>query len=292
MKISIFSNSQMSSCASCKNITSNERCPNKPLKGIILCGKHARAKNLRLWKDVNKLDSKALIIQKIWRGYLIRSWLTFSGPGVLKREVCHNEDELVTLDEKSKLNPLDYIAFEENSKVFWFDIRSLVEICRRSLRPTNPYTREPLSHDTRQRLRKLCVRRFNRKLSNCHSTRSDVTFEEKLKCQWMYVCQIMEENGFSDMSPMYFTTLSRLQLFIFISFIHKDLLSWACEHESRASRRYEYLHIFKKLIKAYGPNINSQRLSFLTGRAITSILNDCFDNYSICFMIMSSLYRL
>jgi hypothetical protein len=292
MKISIFTNSQMTSCASCKNITTNERCPNKPLKGIILCGKHVRAKKLRLWKDVNNLDSKAVKIQKLWRGYLIRSWLTFSGPGVLKRSLCHNEDELVTMDEKTKLNPLDYIAFEENSKVFWFDIRSLVEICRRSLRPTNPYTREPLSHDTRQRLRKLCVRRFNRKLSNCHSIRTDVTLEEKLKCQWMYVCQIMEESGFSDMSPMYFTTLSRLQLFIFISFIHKDLLSWACEHENRGSRRYEYLNIFKKLIKAYNPNINSQRLSFLTGRAITSILNDCSDNYSICFMIMSSLYRL
>lgn len=292
MKISIFSNSQMSTCASCKNLKSNERCTNKPLKGLILCGKHVRVKNLRLWKDINKLDGKAIKIQKLWKGYVIRSWLEFSGPGVLKRSVCHNEDEIVTLDEKYKISPLDYIAFEENSKVFWFDIRSLVEICKRSLRPTNPYTREPLSHDTRQRLRKLCVRRYTRKLPNSHNSQINTSFEERLKCQWLYVCQIMEENGFSDMSPMYFTTLSRLQLFIFISFIHKDLLSWACEHESRQSRRYEYLNIFKKLVKTYGPNINSQRFSLLIGRAITSILNDCPDNYSICFMIMSSLYRL
>jgi hypothetical protein len=212
----------MMSCVSCKNKTSSERCENKPLKGLILCGKHVRVKNLRLWKDVNNLDSKVILIQKLWRGYLVRSWLTMSGPGVLKRSVCHNEDEIVTLDEKHKVNPFDYIGFEENSKVFWFDVRSLVEICKRTLKPTNPYTREPLTTNTRQRLRKICIRRYARKMSNYHNQQSSLSFEEKLELQWMYICQILEENCFFDTSPMYFTAMSRIQLFIFISFIYKD----------------------------------------------------------------------
>jgi hypothetical protein len=80
-------------CASCKNKKSNERCASKPLKGMVLCGKHAKSKNLRLWKNVNGLDDKARLIQKIWRGYSIRHWLKIAGPGVLNRAVCHNNEE-------------------------------------------------------------------------------------------------------------------------------------------------------------------------------------------------------
>lgn len=292
MKISIFSNSQMITCVSCKNKTSNDRCTNKPLKGLVLCGTHVRVKRLRLWKDVNKLDSKAIAIQKLYRGYMVRSWLAISGPGVLKRSVCHNEDEIVTLDEKNKINPFDYFAFEENSKVFWFDVRTLVEICKRTLRPTNPYTREPLSNNTRQRLRKICIRRLARKITNLHNHDQTLSFEEKLESQWLYICQIIEENCFFDVSPMYFTSLSRIQLFVFISFFYKDMLSWASEHYTRESRRYIYLNRVRRLVKAYGPRISSQTLGYFIALTLAGILNDCSDNYPICFMIMSSLYRL
>jgi len=292
MKISILRNSEMTTCVSCKNKTSNDRCENKPLKGLILCGKHVRVKNLRLWKDVNNLDSKVVLIQKLWRGYLVRSWLCMSGPGVLKRSVCHNEDEIVTLDEKDKVNPFDYIGFEENSKVFWFDVRSLVEICKGTLKPTNPYTREPLSVNTRQRLRKICIRRYSRKISNYHNQHPNLSFDQKLESQWMYICQILEENSFFDVSPMYFISLSRIQLFIFISFIYKDMLAWASEHKSRDSRRYMYLSRIKKVVRAYGPRVSSQILGYCIAVTLAGILNDCVENYPLCFMIMSSLYRL
>jgi hypothetical protein len=84
---------------------------------MILCGKHAKVKNLRLWKDVNNLDDKAVIIQKVWRGHSVRDWLRIAGPGVLNRSVCHNDEELVTMDEKKSVNPFDYFAFEEGGKV-------------------------------------------------------------------------------------------------------------------------------------------------------------------------------
>jgi hypothetical protein len=280
------------SCSSCKNATSIERCTNKPLKGLIVCGKHAKVRNPRLWKDVNKLDSKAVIIQKIWRAYSIRQWIRLAGPGVLNRSICHNEEELVTLDNKKSVSPLDYFAFEEKDKIYWFDVRSISENGISTVNPINPYTREPLSIETRQRLRKLCIKRHQRKLENIHDVSNRRTVGEIVDNTWIYVCQVIEENGFFGLSHIYFTSLNKTQLFIFSSILRQDLIAWAAEHTDRTSRRYRYVFWVKRLIDEHSTEISSLRLTYLTGRVLVTMLNDCSDNYSICFIIMSALNRL
>jgi len=280
------------SCVSCKNQTSFDRCTNRPLKGLIFCGKHVKVKSPRIWKDVNNLDSKAVRIQKVWRGYSLRQWLLLAGPGVLKRSICHNDEELVTLEDKESVNPLDYFAFEENEKVYWFDIRSLSENCMTKVDPTNPYTREPISIETRRRLRALCVKRDRNKLENMHNTRGSRTVDEIIHTTWINICQIIIENGFFEMSPLYFVSLNRSQLFIFISILRQDLTAWAAEHTNPKSRRYRYVFWMKRLIDEYSKGMDLPRVSYLTGRVLTAILNDVPNNYPVCFIIMSALHRL
>jgi len=280
------------SCVSCRNSKSVERCTNKAAKGLVLCGKHARVRNPRLWKDVNNLDDRAILIQKVWRGHSIRSWLKLAGPGVLNRTKCHNEEEIVTMDDKKSVNPFDYFAFEERDKVYWFDVRSISENCMAKVDPSNPYTREPLTIDTRQRLRKLCIRRHQKKLENVHDTTTPRNVNEIILTTWVYVCQVIEENGFFGMSPLYFTSLNRTQLFIFNSILQQDLIAWAAEHKDKLSRRYRYVFWIKRLLNEHASGTETLRLSYLTGRVIVTILNDCSNHYSICFMIMSSLHRI
>ena len=280
------------SCVSCKNQSSFDRCTNRPLKGLIFCGKHVKVKSPRIWKDVNNLDVKAVHIQKVWRGYSLRKWLVLAGPGVLKRSVCHNDEELVTLEDKQSVNPLDYFAFEENEKVYWFDIRSLSENCMTKVDPTNPYTREPISIETRRRLRALCVKRDRNKLENMHNARGSRTVDEIIHTTWINICQIIIENGFFEMSPLYFVSLNRPQLFIFISILRQDLIAWAAEHTNPKSRRYRYVFWMKRLIDEYSKGMDLPRVSYLTGRVLTAILNDVPNNYPICFIIMSALHRL
>lgn len=279
-------------CASCKNKTSTDQCSSKPLKGMILCGKHAKVKNLRLWKDVNSLDDKAVIIQKIWRGYSVRHWLKIAGPGVLNRSVCHNDEELVSMDEKTSVSPLDYFSFEEGGKVYWFDIRSLSENCMLKVEPLNPYTREPLTIDTRRRMRQLCIKRHRKNLNNMHDVSNKRSVDEIILSTWTHVCQIIIENGFFDMSPLYFTSLNSTRLFIFNTIIQKDLVAWAAEHTSKLSRRHRYVFWMKRLLGEFATGVDTTRLVYLTGRVLVTILNDCSDNYGICFIIMSALHRL
>ena len=278
-------------CGSCKNKTSDERCPSKPLRGLIFCGKHARVKSPRIWKDVNQLDHKIIPIQKLWRGYILRKWLKLAGPGVLNRTICHNDEELVTMDDKKSVSPLDYFAFTENDKVYWFDVRSIVGACIFSVTPTNPYTRQDLSIDTRQRLRRLCIMRQRRKILNEH-TESKRNIGEVLKASWTYICQIIIENGFFDMSPLYFMSLNKTQLYVFITMIRNDMIALAAEHTSPESRRHKYVYWLKRLQDQHESNVSVIELSYFTSKILSTILNDLMEPYPMCFIIMSAMHRL
>jgi len=94
--------------------------------------------------------------------------LKLAGEGVLNRKDCHNTEELVTMDEKGKLHPLDYFSFREADKLWWFDVRSLYHILKRSPKPENPYTRQALSIETRRRLRDVCRIRKKLTIDNYH----------------------------------------------------------------------------------------------------------------------------
>lgn len=159
------------------------------------------------------------------------------------------------------------------------------------LDPTNPYTRQPLSIDTRQRLRKICIRRNRRHLENLYDAKSKSPGEVILSA-WTYMCQIIIENGFFEMSPLYFTELNRSQLFVFVSILQKDIIAWAGEHKNPQSRRHRYIYWITRLMKEYAKGIDTQNYSYLVGRVLVTILNDYSDNYPICFMIMSALHRL
>ena len=280
-------------CGSCKNKSTDEQCSNRPLKGLIFCGKHVKVKNPRMWNTVNHLDDKAIKIQKLWRGYSVRDMIRLAGPGALNRSVCHNDEELVTLEDKKRVSPLEYFAFEENSKVYWFDIKTVIELARTVLIPKNPYTREPLSIETRQRLRKIRIKRWVRKMDNSYqNNRTQPTVEEVISISWINVCQIIEENGFFDMSHLYFTSMNRTQLLIFNTIFLQDLVAWAAEHDPLFSVRYKCIAKVKTFIKFFQTETNNQRLSYMTAKLLVNILNNFVDNYALCFMIMSALHRI
>lgn len=281
----------LGTCMSCKSKISTERCTSKTLRGLEFCGKHVRVKNPRLWHDVNNIVPKITKITKIWRGYSIRKQLELAGPGVLKRSLCHNDEELVSGDEKDKLHPLLYFAFEENNKVWWFDIRTLCQCLNQKLHPENPYTRQPLTIDVRKRLRSLYNLRQRSGLPIKYDT---VKPPMEILCneRWMRISQIIEENGFYDINPQLFTTLNRTELYILLMLMIGDCVGWVAEHKGRDSRRTKYLFCLQNLAKKRSAMTSQLEYSYCVSGMFLSILNDCVDPYTICFMIMSAMYRL
>jgi hypothetical protein len=263
------------SCHSCKNTTSNDRCSHERLVGSLFCGIHSKLKKKRIWADVNNVHPKVILIQKIWRGYSVRNYLSLCGP----RTMCRNTEEIVSLEEK--IYPLDYFSFEEAGSVYWFDVRSLFDYI--STNPTNPYTRQPLSLDVRRRLRKICILRIIRKWPVRYQTVRTQT--EITESNWNHISRIMEENGFYDMNSLYFTSLNDIQLHYFLRLILTDLTAWASHHTCRYSRRLKYIFWIRNCIQHHS---NSHSVS----SNLLKILHDAKDPYELCFIIMASRHRL
>ena len=279
-------------CASCKNKTSLEQCPSQAIKGILFCGKHAKAKVKRIWAEVNNGNKYAVLLQKVWRGYFLRKRLKLAGEGVLNRKECHNTEELVTLDDKNKLHPIDYFSFREADKLYWFDVRSLYQILKRSPKPENPYTRQALTIETRRRLRDVCRIRKKLELENYHDPPRPDYFADLVNEKWLTVCQIIEENGFFDMNHLLFSSLNRSQLYVLLNLIQMDMVAFATEHSIR-SPRYHYIHWLRTCLSNFEKNrTNRLQCSWSVSKVLLSILYDCSETYPVCFIIVSALTRL
>ena len=279
----------MSTCSSCKSKTSKEQCSAKSVGDTLFCRRHVKVREPRLWATVNNIGPKTILIQKAWRGYSVRKWIKLAGPGALNRDVCHNDEELLSLDDKKSVSPLSYFAFEEAGKVYWFDVRTIIRHCLKDL--TNPYTRQPLTIETRKRLRKLGVMRWRKKLPY-HENSEKQTVSETITEQWTMMCQIIEENGFFDVRPSVFASLNRSQLYVFLLMITNDLKAWGAEHKGKYSVRHKYSVWTLKIVKLFSPAVHPLKIQFMVGKVLLNILNDCPDPYNVCFIIMASLFRL
>lgn len=279
-------------CASCKNISSNDRCTSTSLAGISLCGRHAKVRSPRVWVVVNNIDLKIILISKLWRGYFVRKQLSLAGPGVLNRSVCNNTEELVSLEPISTVNIIDYFGFEEDSKIYGFDVRTMLDVLHRNIFPTNPYTRQPIKLDVRKRLRQIYTYRLRNKIENTYENNILKTHDAILINRWMQLSQIAEENGFFNIHPNLFLELNKTQLYILLKLIQNDLKTWSAEHKHIYSKRFTYVFWVNNILKKFDNANYTNEYSFYTSSIILSILYDSGDPYTICFIIMSALYRL
>jgi len=274
---------------SCRSKSSNERCKSARIKGLTLCGRHVKSKEPRLWHIVNNLDPKVTLISKMWRGYAVRIRLRRAGPGVLKRSLCHNEEELVTMESKDKYDPFEFFSFQEGDKIWWFDVRSIISCLDRNINPINPYTRQPLSLDTRQRLRSVFKHRIFNQMSTSHSPQR-YTLQDVVDRNWLRVCQVLHENGFEDIEPRIFSRLSKSDLLVIIGFLVVDMRILAEEHP-KSSKRHRYYAILKR--ERDVSFATSQRtIRLQVSGLISHIMHDMVDVYPFCFLVMSALYRL
>lgn len=278
-------------CTSCKNKTSNERCLSPALKNLQFCGKHAKAKNPRLWSIVNSADRHAVRIQKLWRGWIVRHILKLAGSGVLKRSVCNNEEDVVTFE--SNVHPFDYFSFEEDGFVYWFDSKTLLQITINNLKPSNPYTRKELSIETRKRFKEFIVHRKFRHLPLFHEPTYLRDHDKLVLMYWVTICQILEENIFIDVNPSMFLLLNQAQLWTLVGVLRHDLLLWAKEHKTPHSPRNFYYIWIHNCWKYQTYSIEPLKATLtVVGKTLLKILEISKHNYEVCFKIVSALHSL
>lgn len=284
----------MAICESCKNKNSTDRCTSVAIRGLLFCGRHVKVKNPRIWKVIHKLDERITLISKLWRGYHLRKLIKLAGPGLFDRSKCVNEDELVSLEPIKTVDAFDYFGFEENGKLYGFDIRTLFDTMNRSLKPINPYTRQPLSIENRKRLRDLYAYRVRRKIPVHYENNHLKTTENIITNRWQQISQICEENGFSEpqINPNFFLAKSKIELYTFLRLVYNDMKVWANEHKDSKSRRFHYAFWILNILNKYPSTQNTTEYCFYVSTILLTILYDSVEPYTPCFIIMSALYRL
>ncbi len=74
--------------------------------------------------------------------------------------------------------------------------------------------------------------------------------------------------------------------------INNDLKTWAAEHEPMHSKRYLYVFWTTASLKKFSTQTTVTEYSFFVSSVLLSILYNSVEPYTICFIIMSALYRL
>jgi len=238
-----------------------------------------------LWTDAVRTRTPPLVrAQALVRGWLLRKRVRLAGPGVLSRTNLANDEDLVTCESKDREHPLTYFAFEENGKVWWFSFGTLWRWARQSHDPVNPYTKVPLSQDTRKRLRSMWGYTQHH-YQSVPEEDSDAT--QRLRCRWNIVVQTFLDNGFVDVHPSSFTSLSPNELHAMFVFLERDIDSVMSANDPFRARA---LRLCRRGIQA-STSVNPTLYRLWAVYALMLLLTLHKDPYNMTFLVLSALYR-
>jgi hypothetical protein len=213
----------------------------------------------------------------------MRNRLKKLGTGVLKRSQCHNEEELITMEPIAKIDPFLYFSFEEDNKVWAFEFNGLCRIFMGSILPLNPYTRTPLSYDTRRRIR-WYARYLAKRKDPIYTVR--VSKDETNTYRLYQICQILAENGFEDFRPEYLEILTKEKVSVMRSLIWNMLRDMA--KQKPRWNRYAALFNSRNFMANYHP---LTRLSTMILCVLSDVSNSS-DEYEFCYIFIAAYYQI
>ena len=262
-------------CASVRKKGSDIQCHAKALFGHTLCGRHAKSKRPVLWSSTQQENVKCVVcIQRHVRGWLLRKRLSLAGPGVLNRKYVANDEDVNTMNEKA--HPLNYFAFEENGKIWWFEINSIQRWIQMTMKPLNPYTKVPLTIQTRKRLRELISYQYRHK-QYVHS-------EIEILPIWNLLCQCFEDYGFGEIQSRLFIRLNKYDYHAIFKMISSDLKVIMKDHDK--------LTALCDVTASKCFRMTSALYVFTAARMLLHLIYIPRDPYVLLFTILSALYRV
>ena len=94
------------------------------------------------------LSQFLLKIQKICRNYLSKKFMKSHGPAYLKRDLCVNAIDFLTMDDVKDINPIQFFSYKDDDNfIYGFDIVSFHNLIKKSgsVVILNPFTKSQIS---------------------------------------------------------------------------------------------------------------------------------------------------
>jgi hypothetical protein len=137
-------------------------------------------------------------IQKIFRQYLLKIYNKCHGPGAIKRHLCINELDFITLDTLKEIPYNNFYSFKDKDDyIYGFDVISLYNLFNSSNKQClNPYTRNVFPNYVMTDIAKLL--KFSKLLKidiDLIIKEDDVSVETIFKLRVLKIFQKMDELG-------------------------------------------------------------------------------------------------
>ena len=161
-----------------------------------------------------KFSFYAIKIQKIFRGYLRRSFNKIKGPGLQNRSLCTNQSDFFTLEELNEVENSQFYSFKDKDGfIYGFDICSLYNMIVIEKIKDNPYNRNKLPINKIMRDLRSLVKRgkiFNEAPNiKLETNLNELSPKKLIELKALELFQLMDGRGFIT-NPVWFLQLPRI----------------------------------------------------------------------------------
>ena len=106
-------------------------------------------------------------IQALFKGILVRSRLKLKGPGFLNKNLCNNEEDFYTFENKNEIKDEYFFSYRDSDGfIYFYDVRSLSKLLESS--KINPYNMKEIPIDAIDKLQKRVEYMKNKKIDIYH----------------------------------------------------------------------------------------------------------------------------
>ena len=190
----------------------------KQLKDICKFYKQKKSGNkselIFLLYNYLKFSFYAIKVQKIFRGYLRRSFNKIKGPGLQNRSLCTNQSDFFTLEELNEVENSQFYSFKDKDGfIYGFDICSLYNMIVIEKIKDNPYNRNKLPINKIMRDLRSLVKRgkiFNEAPNiKLETNLNELSPKKQIELKALELFQLMDGRGFIT-NPVWFLQLPRI----------------------------------------------------------------------------------
>lgn len=164
-----------------------------------------------------KFSNYAIVVQKNYRKHLVQKYIRAHGPALMKKSMCVNDMDFLTLDSVSTIPHYQFFSYtDKDNFTYCFDICSLYNLYNTNKDETiNPYNRNPFPKDMLKQLRtliRLCrVLHYPVKIDLDEEDTTTLTHQQKVEMKVNNVFQKIDELGnYSDAN--WYMSLNKNQL--------------------------------------------------------------------------------
>lgn len=140
-----------------------------------------------------EISKKVSRIQKCIRNYNYKKKYSLHGPGYFRPSICKNDTDFLSFETYTELDKKYFFSYKDRSNNVWFfDIRSFYKLI--TMRHKNPYTRERISRNIRER----AIQLYNQNVDQQQEQINEVSFsrDELIKQRTINLFSSIEQHGY------------------------------------------------------------------------------------------------